>query len=185
MIASNQERKRFLSWGMVLASLALTGSCATLSGGGKESAAAAPASGKSHEVRSVSQQMLNAAADDENNWIHPNKDYTQTRYSKAAQINTGNVAKLRPVFVFQTAVVESMETSPIVVDGVMFLTTSYDHVYAADAATGQEFWHYKHLMGSTTTFCCGPNNCGVAVSGNKLILVTLDAKLLALDRKTG
>ena len=82
------------------------------------------------------EKRSNAAADDENNWIHPNKDYTQTRYSKAAQINTGNVAKLRPVFVFQTAVVESMETSPIVVDGVMFLTTSYDHVYAADAASG-------------------------------------------------
>jgi len=185
MIASNQDRKRFLSWGVVLASLALTGSCATMSGGGKESAAATPAPAKSHEVRSVSQQMLNAAADDENNWIHPNKDYTQTRYSKAAQINTGNVAKLRPAFVFQTAVVESMETSPIVVDGVMFLTTSYDHVYAADAATGQELWHYKHPMGSTTTFCCGPNNRGVAVSGNKLFLGTLDAKLVALDSKTG
>jgi len=184
MIASNQDRKRLLSWGMVLASLALTGSCATMSGGGKESAAAA-APAKSHEVRSVSQQMLNAAADDENNWIHPNKDYTQTRYSKAAQINTGNVAKLRPAFVFQTAVVESMETSPIVVDGVMFLTTSYDHVYAADAATGQELWHYKHPMGSTTTFCCGPNNRGVAVVGNKLFLGTLDAKLVALDSKTG
>src|SRR3981189_1499325 len=184
MIASNQDRKRLLSWGMVLASLALTGSCAPMSGGGKDSAAgAAPA--KSHEVRPVSQQMLNAAADDENNWVHPNKDYTQTRYSKAAQINTGNVAKLRPAFVFQTAVVESMETSPIVVDGIMFLTTSYDHVYAADAATGQELWHYKHPMGSTTTFCCGPNNRGVAVVGNKLFLGTLDAKLVALDSKTG
>jgi len=184
MIGSNQDRNRLLSWGMVLASLALTGSCATLSAGGKEStAAAAPA--KSHEVKSVSQEMLNAAAGDENNWIHPNKDYTQTRYSKAAQINTGNVAKLRPAFVFQTAVVESMETSPIVVDGIMFLTTSYDHVYAADAATGQELWHYKHPMGSTTTFCCGPNNRGVAVSGDKLFLGTLDAKLVALDSKTG
>jgi len=114
--------------------------------------AAEPA--KAHEVRSVSQEMLNAALDDEKNWIHPNKDYTQTRYSKAAQINTSNVAKLRPAFVFQTAVVESMEVSPIVVDGIMFITTSYDHVYAVDAASGQELWHYKHPMGPTTTFCC-------------------------------
>src|SRR5256712_1260146 len=129
--------------------------------------------------------MLNAALDDERNWIHPNKDYTQTRYSKAAQINTSNVAKLRPAFVFQTAVVESMEVSPIVVDGVMFITTSYDHVYAVDAASGQELWHYKHPMGPTTTFCCGPNNRGVAVSGNKLFLGTLDAKLVALDSKSG
>src|SRR5438067_2459034 len=140
---------------------------------------------KSHEVRSVSQQALNAALDDEKNWIHPNKDYTQARYSKPAQINRANVGKLPPAFVFQTAVIESMETSPIIVDGVMFLTTSYDHVYAVDAATGQELWHYKHPMGPTTTFCCAPNTRGVAISGNKVFLGTLDAKLVALDSKSG
>ena len=45
----------------------------------------------------------------------------------------------------------------------MFLTTSYNHVYAIDAATGKEFWHYKHKMGPVTTYCCGPNNRGVAI----------------------
>src|SRR5258708_32984300 len=78
-----------------------------------------------------------------------------------------------------------METAPIVVDGVMYLTTSYNHVYAADAATGKEFWHYKHRMGPVTTFCCGPNNRGVAISGGKLFMGTLDAKLVALDALTG
>jgi alcohol dehydrogenase (cytochrome c) len=185
MRGSDQGRKRLLTWGLVLVCLAFNVSCAMISGGqgGTGGTAAEPA--KSHEVQSVSQQALNAALDDEKNWIHPNKDYTQTRYSKAAQINASNVGKLRPAFVFQTAVVESMETSPIVVDGVMFITTSYDHVYAVDAASGQELWHYKHPMGPTTTFCCGPNNRGVAVSGNKLFLGTLDAKLVALDSKSG
>src|SRR3989441_252697 len=182
MSGSDQGRTRLLSWRMVLTCLAFTVSCAMTSAA-QGGAAAEPA--KAHEVRSVSQEMLNAALDDERNWIHPNKDYTQTRYSKAAQINPSNVAKLRPAFVFQTAVVESMEVSPIVVDGVMFITTSYDHVYAVDAASGQELWHYKHPMGPTTTFCCGPNNRGVAVSGNKLFLGTLDAKLVALDSKSG
>jgi PQQ-dependent dehydrogenase (methanol/ethanol family) len=78
-----------------------------------------------------------------------------------------------------------METAPIVVNGVMFLTTSYNHVYAVDAVTGQEFWHYKHKMGPVTTFCCGPNNRGVAVAGGKLYMGTLDAKLVALDAKSG
>jgi PQQ-dependent dehydrogenase (methanol/ethanol family) len=78
-----------------------------------------------------------------------------------------------------------METAPIVVDGVMFLTTSYDHVYAIDAVTGKEFWHYKHKMGPVTTFCCGPNNRGVAVMGDRLYMGTLDSKLVALDAKTG
>ena len=112
-------------------------------------------------------------------------NYAQTRYYPAAQINTTNVAKLRPAFQFQTEVLESMETAPIVVDGIMYITTSYNHVYALDAATGKEFWHYKHKMGPVTTFCCGPNNRGVAVMGDRLYMGTLDAKLLAFDAKTG
>jgi PQQ-dependent dehydrogenase (methanol/ethanol family) len=78
-----------------------------------------------------------------------------------------------------------METAPIVVDGVMYLTTSYNHIYAIDAVTGKQFWHYKHKMGPVTTFCCGPNNRGVAISGGKVFMGTLDAKLVALDAKTG
>jgi glucose dehydrogenase len=89
-----------------------------------------------------------------------------------------NVNKLVPAFIFQTEVRESMETSPIVKDGVMFLTTSYNHVYAIDAATGQEYWHYKHKMGPITTYCCGPNNRGVAMWRDWLFMGTLDAKLL-------
>jgi PQQ-dependent dehydrogenase (methanol/ethanol family) len=134
---------------------------------------------------SVTQAMLEDAGADAKNWIHPNGNYAQTRYYPGNQINAGNVAKLKPAFVFQTAVTESMETAPIVQNGVMFLTTSFNHVYAIDAATGEEYWHYKHKMGPITTFCCGPNNKGVAVSGDRLYMGTLDAKLVALDAKTG
>ncbi|MFL5399962.1 MAG: pyrroloquinoline quinone-dependent dehydrogenase [Myxococcales bacterium] len=186
---------RALAYGTLFLAIAFSG-CATTSGsekqsGDKEVTAGAGAkstgaqTGFARVPKPVSQEMLNASLGDERNWLHPNKDYTQTRYSKADQINTGNVKKLRPAFVFQTAVVESMETSPIVVDGVMYVTTSYDHVYAVDATSGQELWHYKHPMGAVTTFCCGPNNRGVAVMGDKLFLGTLDAKLVALDNKTG
>jgi len=133
----------------------------------------------------VSQDALDKADGNNTNWIHSNMSYNNSRYYPADQINTGNVAKLKPAFVFQTAVLESMETSPIVVDGIMFLTTSYNHVYAIDAVTGEEFWHYKHKMGPITTYCCGPNNRGVAVSGGTLFMGTLDAKLVALDAKTG
>ena len=133
----------------------------------------------------ITAAMLDAAGNDPKNWIHPNGSYAQTRYYPGTQINTGNVGKLRPAFVFQTAVLESMETAPIVVDGVMFLTTSFNHVYAINAATGEEYWHYKHKMGPITTFCCGPNNRGVAIEGDRLFMGTLDAKLVALDAKTG
>src|SRR5437867_13205466 len=78
-----------------------------------------------------------------------------------------------------------METAPIVVDGVMYITTAFNHLYAVDATTGREFWSYKHRMGPVTTFCCGPNNRGVALSGGKLFMDTLDDKLIALDALTG
>ena len=133
----------------------------------------------------VSQSMLDQAVADGKNWIHSNGNYDETRYYPASQINTTNVSKLKPAFVFQTAVLESMETAPLVVNGVMFLTTSYNHVYAIDAVTGKEYWHYKHKMGPVTTFCCGPNNRGVAVYGGTLYMGTLDAKLVALDARTG
>jgi alcohol dehydrogenase (cytochrome c) len=133
----------------------------------------------------VTQAQLNNAGKQTADWLHTNGDYAQTRFYGGKQINASNVKKLRPEFMFQTEVRESMETAPIVVDGVMYMTTSYNHVYALDAVTGKEFWHYKHKMGAITTFCCGPNNRGVAIEGGKLFMGTLDAKLISLDAKTG
>src|SRR5450631_612077 len=133
----------------------------------------------------ITQPMLDAAGGDAKNWIHPNGSYDQTRYYPGAQINATNVGKLKPAFVFQTAVLESMETAPIVVNGVMFLTTSFNHVYAIDATTGVEYWHYKQKLGPIVTVCCGNNNRGVAVAEGKLFMGTIDAKLVALDAKTG
>ena len=133
----------------------------------------------------VTQAQLNNAGKQTTDWLHTNGDYAQTRFYGGKQINASNVKKLRPEFMFQTEVRESMETAPIVVDGVMYMTTSFNHVYALDAVTGREFWHYKHKMGAITTFCCGPNNRGVAIEGGKLFMGTLDAKMVALDAMTG
>ena len=129
--------------------------------------------------------MLDKAAGDSANFLHTNGDYNQQRFHLAKQINTGNVKKLRVAWIFQTEVRELMETSPIVVNGVMYATTSFSHVYAIDAKTGEQFWHYKHAIGPITTYCCGPNNRGVAVYEDKVYLATLDSKLVALDAKTG
>jgi alcohol dehydrogenase (cytochrome c) len=136
-------------------------------------------------LRPVTQQRLNEAWRNTADWLHSNGSYAQTRYYPGAQINTANVSRLKPAFIFQTAVNESMETAPIIVNGVMFITTSFNHVYAVDAATGREYWHYTHKMGPIITFCCGPNNRGVAVAGNRLFMGTLDSKLIALDAKSG
>ena len=136
-------------------------------------------------MRPVTQAVLDGAARDGSNFLQTNGNYDQTRFYPNGQINRGNVGRLHPAWIFQTEVKESLETSPIVVDGVMYVTTSYSHVYAIDAKTGQEIWHFKPKLGPVTTFCCGPNNRGVAVYNDKVYVATLDAKLVALNAKTG
>ena len=136
-------------------------------------------------VTPVSQQQLNNAAKDRSNFLQTNDNYEQTRFYPNNEINRHNVARLHPAWIFTTEVKESMETSPIVVNGVMYVTTSFSHVYALDAKTGQQIWHFKPKLGPVTTFCCGPNNRGVAVYDDKVYVATLDSKLYALDAKSG
>src|SRR5277367_2730003 len=163
--------------------LALCGTSAALAQSEvKQSAGAAAAAAP---ATTVTQAMLNDAAKDAKNFLHTNGDYTQRRFYPADEINRANVKNLHVAWIFQTDVRESMETSPIVVNGVMYVTTSFDHVYALNAKTGEQLWHYKHNMGPITTYCCGPNNRGVAVYQDKVFVATLDAKLVALDAQTG
>ena len=158
---------------------------ASLAWSGAETETSATTKVKEAPTPAVSQEQLSGAAGDESNFLHTNGNYDQTRYYPGKQINTSNVGKLRPAWIFQTEVKESLETTPIVVDGVMYVTTSFNHVYAINAKTGEEYWHYKHKMGPITTYCCGPNNRGVAIYKDKVYMGTLDSKLVALDAKTG
>jgi PQQ-dependent dehydrogenase (methanol/ethanol family) len=165
------------------AALALAGAVAAnaqseVKQGGGGGAMAAPAA-------NVTQEMLNGAGGDSKNFLAANGDYNQRRFYPGKQINTKNVKDLRVAWIFQTDIRESMETSPIVVNGVMYVTTSFDHLYALNAQTGEQLWHYKHDMGPITVYCCGPNNRGAAVYGDKVYIATLDAKLDAVDAKTG
>jgi alcohol dehydrogenase (cytochrome c) len=139
----------------------------------------------SSALKPVTQSRLNNMDQQKADWLHVNGGYAQTRYHPSTQINTRSVKRLRPAFVFQTEILESMQTAPLVVDGVMYLTTSFNHVHAIDAVTGEQYWHYKHDMGPITVYCCGPNNRGVAAYDGMVYMGTLDARLVALDAKTG
>ncbi|HXT07504.1 MAG TPA: PQQ-binding-like beta-propeller repeat protein [Roseiarcus sp.] len=133
----------------------------------------------------VTQAMHDSAAKNGKDFLQTNANYWQNRFYPASQINTRNVGRLHVAWIFQTDIMDSMETSPIIANGVMYVSTAFDHVYALDAKTGQEIWEYKHKMGPITTYCCGPNNRGVAVYNDKVYVATLDSKLVALDGKTG
>ena len=167
------------------ATLALAAGAVALMMAGAGQAQEVRSAAKYGNLNTVSQDLLNRAAADGNNFLHTNGNYSQTRFYPNQQINTGNVSRLHPAWIFQTDVKESLETSPIVVNGVMYVTTSFDHIYALNARTGEEIWHYKHKLGPVSTYCCGPNNRGVAVSGDMVYFATLDAKLVALDAKSG
>ncbi|HSU95252.1 MAG TPA: PQQ-dependent dehydrogenase, methanol/ethanol family [Gemmatimonadaceae bacterium] len=136
----------------------------------------------------VTDAMLKNARTNGSNWAIYGHDYTNQRYSPLAQITTANVGSLKMSWMYQTGIsrLGSFETSPTVVDGVMYVTTPYNTAMAVDARTGQQIWRYEHKPSITAPiYCCGPNNRGVAISGNSVFMGTLDARLVALDSKTG
>ncbi len=137
------------------------------------------------DMQTVTQDMLDNAAGDSNNFLHTNGNYSQTRFYPAEQINLENIHNLKRAWVFKMKVSDSLETTPVIVNGTMYVTSAFDHVYALDAKTGKEKWHYEHDMGPITTYCCGPNNRGVFPYEGMVYLGTLDSKLVALDAKSG
>jgi PQQ-dependent dehydrogenase (methanol/ethanol family) len=127
---------------------------------------------------------INNAGSQSRDWLVYGGDLGQMRYVPSDQINTENVKDLKLKYIFQTGVVGSFENTPVVEGGVLYVTSPYNHLFAVDAATGRQLWHYEHKL-ATTVFCCGPNSRGVAVHGDLVIMPTLDAMLVAVNKKTG
>ncbi len=118
-------------------------------------------------------------------WPSFGRDFTSQRFAPATQINTSNVNQLVEAWKVNTGVTGSFQTTPIVQDGVMYLSLPFNHVVALDATTGKELWRYKHERRKDWAMCCGPANRGVAVSGGRVFIGTVDARLIALNAKTG
>ncbi|MDX2191780.1 MAG: PQQ-binding-like beta-propeller repeat protein [Gemmatimonadales bacterium] len=112
-------------------------------------------------------------------------DWNQ-RYSALTKINRANVAQLTPRMVFQTGISKlgSFENTPLVIGGVMYVTTPFNTAMAYDLKTKKQLWRYEHKLG-TSIYCCGPNNRGVAYANGMVFMGTLDSRLVALDAKTG
>ena len=130
------------------------------------------------------ERLLNAEAEP-HNWLMYSGNYKSQRYTSLDQVHRRNVADLEIQWVHQLRVLDRAETTPLVVDGVMYITESPSTVIAVEAATGRPYWRYEHPLPDDMVFCCGRNNRGVAVQGDRIIMSTLDAHLVALDAKTG
>ena len=134
----------------------------------------------------VDSQRLNNAAKEPHNWLTYGGDYSARRYSALDQINHDNIGKLVPVWAFETGVVDGgLQCTPIVVDGVMYITSAWNRVFAIDAATGEEIWHYFHPKPEAFPATYGTWNRGVAVGHGLVFMGTIDNHLVALDSQTG
>jgi PQQ-dependent dehydrogenase (methanol/ethanol family) len=130
------------------------------------------------------ESALRRAMADSASWPSYGRDQTNQRYSPLTQVTTANVARLRLAWRYHTGIPHAFEASPVVVDGVMYVSTPLDHVVALDPASGRRLWEHAESL-STTVHCCGPVNRGVAVYGGRVYLGTLDGRLVALDARTG
>jgi alcohol dehydrogenase (cytochrome c) len=133
----------------------------------------------------VTYDRLLRAADEPRNWLTYSGSYASQRYSLLNQVTSINVKNLEQKWVFQAESLEKFETTPLVVDGVMYLTQAPSDVVALDAKTGRIFWIYRYVVSTDVRPCCGSVNHGLAILGDILYLATLDAHLVAIDAKAG
>jgi alcohol dehydrogenase (cytochrome c) len=133
----------------------------------------------------VTYQRLLDAGKDSGNWLTYSGTYQSWRYSELNQITPANAGKLKLQWVYQMPTTLMVETTPIVVDGIMYVTEPPSNVVALDAKTGRQYWRYHRELPNRINVCCGQVNRGVAVLGGRVFVGTVDAHLLALDAKTG
>ena len=133
----------------------------------------------------VTSQRLTAANSEPQNWLTYSGNYQSHRFSLLDQITPANVKNLKLQWVYQSPVAGNWQTTPLVVDGVMYITQRPNDVIALDAVTGRAFWIYRYTPNPNRIVCCGANNRGVAILGDTLFMGTLDAHLIAIETKSG
>ncbi len=125
-----------------------------------------------------------AQAQRDDGWPLHGHDLGGQRYSALTAIDTTTVQRLVPRWTYHSGVTATFQATPIVADGVMYVSLPFSGVAALEASTGRELWKYRHVS-RVAELCCGPANRGVAVAGGKVYIGTVDGRLVALDAKTG
>ena len=133
----------------------------------------------------VTWERLVNAADEPHNWLMYSGTLDSQRFSGLDSIHNRNVGGLELKWAYQIPEIDRAETTPLVIDGVMFITEAPSNLVAVDAATGRPYWRYDHELPDDLRICCGRNNRGVAVLGETLYMSTLDAHLVGIDARTG
>jgi alcohol dehydrogenase (cytochrome c) len=133
----------------------------------------------------VTYERIRRAEAEPANWLTYSGNYQGHRFSPLKQITPANVAGLKPVWMYQMRDPGKVVTSPIVVDGILYVTEKPHVVTALDGKTGRPLWSYRRPVPSDIRGCCGQPNRGLAILDDLLYLGTMDSKLVALDMRTG
>jgi alcohol dehydrogenase (cytochrome c) len=133
----------------------------------------------------VTNDRLLHATDEPQNWLTYSGSYSSWRYSLLKQITPANVKNIEQKWVFQADSLEKFETTPLVVDGIMYLTQAPSDVVALDAKNRPHLLDLSLPVSTDARACCGSVNHGLAILGDTLYLATLDAHLVAIDAKAG
>ena len=149
-----------------------------------EPAEVAPGPWTSSPDLNISFQRIRNAREEPQNWLTYWGDYQGTHYSRLKSITPANVASLTSQWSYQFAGT-GVESTPLVVDGVMFITGPMNSAAALDARTGRPIWRYTRHLPNVHAQCTVMTNRGFAILGDRLYMATLDAHLVALDAKTG
>jgi len=133
----------------------------------------------------VTSDRLLRASREPQNWLTHSGSYMSQRYSTLTQITPSNVTNLELKWILPNQVFGAWQATPLVVDGVMYVTQRPNDVLALDARNGRVFWQYRYNVSPDARACCGSNNRGVAILGDTLYMATLDAHLVAIDAVGG
>ncbi|MEL6474767.1 MAG: PQQ-dependent dehydrogenase, methanol/ethanol family [Pseudomonadota bacterium] len=180
-------RARFTHWLGGAAALALV----ACGGAGTDTADSADtASSQAADAApfaAVDTVRIKEAATTPEEWLTYGGTYDEQRHSRLTKINADNVNRLGVAWTYDLATARGVESTPIVVDGVMYVTSAWSVVYALDAATGEELWVYDPGVDRSVGVkaCCDVVNRGVAVYEGKIVVGIIDGRVEALDAKTG
>ena len=149
--------------------------------------APAPSEEAGPSIGLIDDARIKNAESEPGNWLAYGRTYEEQRFSPLTQVNKGNVAQLGLAWAKDMGTNRAQESTPIVVDGIMFLTSSWSRVFAIDAVTGETLWTYDPQVPGETgrKACCDVVNRGVAVYKGRVYFGSLDGRLIALDAGTG
>jgi glucose dehydrogenase len=144
-----------------------------------------PPPNKEAPAPNVTPERLRDSSKEPQNWLTYSGGYASQRHSLLTTIRPDNARDLELKWVYQTRSLERHQVTPLVVNGTMYTIQSPNDVIALNAATGKQIWAYSYRPDPAARNCCGKLSRGVAVAGDTVFLASFDARMIAIDAKTG